>query len=190
MSVDLAAVVRRYKPEQKRRPLRYRSRADLPAFTDLNVQSQRRVLLDTNIYIFAAAGTLSSHDRVKLEAVLQHHSTVCLGELAVGLANRDVSSATWHTERRYWEELFASLPKNRTHAPDDEVWSAAGLLAGTLARTQGFQRHQRKDVLNDALIYMTALKRGVPVLTDNHTDFDLLNQLVPEGQFFLTRPAA
>jgi predicted nucleic acid-binding protein len=47
------------------------------------------------------------------------------------------------------------------------------------------QAHQCKDALNDALIYLTALKRGVPVLTENRRDFDLLNQLVPSGRFYL-----
>lgn len=81
--------------------------------------------------------------------------------------------------------MSISRPISRTHAPDAEIWSAAGILAGTLARLQGFQAHQRKDALNDALIYLTALKRGIPVLADNHTDFDLLQQLVPKGRFYL-----
>ena len=72
-----------------------------------------------------------------------------------------------------------------THAPDAETWSAAGIIAGTLARLQGFQPYQRKDALNDALIYLTAIKHGIPVLTDNHTDFDLLQQLVPSGRIYL-----
>lgn len=185
MGVDLAALVRRYKPEQRQQTLRYRKRTDLPAFADLDARSDPDVMLDTNIYIFAAAGRLSTQIKATLESVLQHHCTVCLGEIAVGLANRDVTSATWRGEREYWEGLFARLPKSRTYTPDAEIWSAAGILAGTLARVQRFQPHQRKDALNDALIYLTALKRGVPVLTDNAKDFDMLQQLVPEGHFYL-----
>lgn len=44
---------------------------------------------------------------------------------------------------------------------------------------------QRKDALNDALIYLTASKRALPVLTDNHADFDLLQQLEPQGRFYV-----
>jgi hypothetical protein len=29
------------------------------------------------------------------------------------------------------------------------------------------------------------LKQGLPVLTDNRRDFDLLQQLVPSGRFYL-----
>jgi predicted nucleic acid-binding protein len=120
-----------------------------------------------------------------LQRNCQPHCTVCLGEIAVGLANRDVTAATWPSERKFWQTLFNALPRNRTHVPDADTWSAAGIVAGTLARLQGFQPHQRKDALNDALIYLTAIKQGIPVLTDNHTDFDLLQQLVPSGRFYL-----
>jgi hypothetical protein len=52
-----------------------------------------------------------------------------------------------------------------------------------LARTQGFQRHQRKECLNDALIFLTAAKAGLPVLTADRDQFDLIQQLAPAGQF-------
>lgn len=185
MSINLAALIRRHKPEQRLRSLHYRNRAQLRAFNDLDLRADNRLLLDTGIYIFAAAGTLSHQHKDKFAAVVQHHCTVCLGEITVGLANRDVSAATWPSERKYWAELFNRLPRNRTHSPDAETWSAAGILAGTLARLQRFQPHQRKDVLNDALIYLTALKHGLAVLTDNRRDFDLLQQLVPSGKFYL-----
>ncbi|HVC62018.1 MAG TPA: hypothetical protein VND19_16855 [Acetobacteraceae bacterium] len=117
--------------------------------------------------------------------VERHHCTVCLGEITVGLADRDVSAPRWPEERQYWEGLFAKLPRTRTYAPDAETSAAAGLLAGMLTRVQGFQAYQRNDALNDALIYLTALKQGVPVLTENRRDFDWLQQLVPRGRFYL-----
>ena len=64
-----------------------------------------------------------------------------------------------------------------------EVWAEAGLIAGTVARTQGYQSHQCKDCLCDALILLTAARAGLPVLTGNREEFDLLQQLVPEAQF-------
>jgi hypothetical protein len=92
------ALIRRHKPEQKLQALRYRKRADLPRSVP-HVRSDTGFLLDTNIYIFAAAGTLAARNWDKLALVLQHHCTVCLGEIAVGLANRDVTAATWPSER-------------------------------------------------------------------------------------------
>ncbi len=185
MSIDLAALLRRHKPERRTDALLRRDRADLPSFDTLTVRAGTRLLLDTGIYIAEAAGTLAPAQRERLARVERHHCTVCLGEITVGLANRDVAATGWPAERRYWEGLFAKLPRTRTYAPDPETWAAAGLLAGTLTRVQGFQAYQRKDALNDALIYLTALKQGVPVLTENRRDFDWLHQPVPGGRFYL-----
>ncbi len=85
--------------------------------------------------------------------------------------------------RDHYAELFESIPSTRLLNPDAQVWTDAGVVAGVLARTQGFQRHQRKECLNDALIYLTAAKVGLPVLTADRDEFDLIQQLAPEGQF-------
>ncbi len=67
--------------------------------------------------------------------------------------------------------------------PDAETWHLAGVVAGTLARTQGFQPQQRMECLNDALIYLTAAKRGLPVVTTHRVEFDLIQQIAPGGAF-------
>lgn len=51
--------------------------------------------------------------------------------------------------------------------------TTAGVIAGTLARTQGFQPHQRRQCLNDALIYLTAAKARILLLT--------VEQIAPGG---------
>jgi predicted nucleic acid-binding protein len=79
--------------------------------------------------------------------------------------------------------LFDAIPDRRVLVPDQELWVAAGMVAGTLARMQGLQVHQRKDCLNDALILLTAAKAGLPVLTANRVDFDLIQQIAGTGQF-------
>ena len=85
--------------------------------------------------------------------------------------------------RDHYVALFAAVPASRLLTPDTQVWADAGLIAGMLARTQGFQPHQRKECLNDALILLTAAKAGVPVLTSNRDEFDLIQQIAPEGRF-------
>ena len=67
--------------------------------------------------------------------------------------------------------------------PDAQVWADAGVIAGTLSRTQGFQPYQRKECLNDALIYLTAAKQGLPVVTANRVEFDMIQQIAPGGTF-------
>ncbi len=57
------------------------------------------------------------------------------------------------------------------------------MIAGVLARKQNFPRQQLKELLNDALVYLCAAKHGLPVLTNNKADFDLLQQMAPGGSF-------
>jgi predicted nucleic acid-binding protein len=138
---------------------------------------------DTNVYIRAAAGTLPALVQDLVERALLFHCSVCLGELATGIANANPSLPSWSALRDHYLELFDSIPSARLLNPDAQVWTDAGVVAGVLARTQGFQRHQRKECLNDSLIYLTAAKAGLPVLTADNHQFDLIQQLAPEGQF-------
>ena len=138
---------------------------------------------DTNVYIGAAAGTLPAIVQEFVERALLFHCSVCLGELATGVANANPSSTSWSAVCDHYIELFDSIPSARLLNPDAQVWTDASVLAGVLARTQGFQRYQRKECLNDALIYLTAAKAGLPVLTADRIQFDLIQQLAPEGHF-------
>lgn len=145
--------------------------------------SPRALLLDTNVYINRAAGRLAAPLRQVIDQTLLFHCSVGLAELAVGVANADPSRPGWPMLRDHYSELFAAIPASRLVTPDEQVWIDAGVIAGTLARTQGFQSHQRKDCLNDALIFLTAAKAGIPVLTANRDEFDFIQQIAPVGQF-------
>jgi predicted nucleic acid-binding protein len=109
--------------------------------------------------------------------------SACLGEIAVGVGNADPARITWRAMRNHYAGLFDSIPENRILDPDAQIRLDAGLIAGTLARTQGFQRHQRKERLNDALILLTAARAGISVLTANRDEFDLIQQIAPEVRF-------
>ena len=141
------------------------------------------LVLDTNVYINRAAGRLVDSLRDLIDQALLFHCSVALAELAVGVANADPSRPGWPALRDHYVELLAAIPTSRLLDPDADVWADAGIIAGTLSRTQGFQPHQRKACLNDALIFLTAAKAGVPVLTANRDEFDFIQQLAPEGRF-------
>jgi len=141
------------------------------------------LLLDTNVYINRVAGRLEAPVRDAIDQALLFHCSVALAELAVGVANADPSRSGWPALRDHYSELFAAIPASRLVTPDAQVWADAGVIAGTLARTQGFQPHQRKECLNDALILLTAAKAGVPLLTANRDEFDLIQQIASESQF-------
>lgn len=56
-------------------------------------------------------------------------------------------------------------------------------------RLGGYQAGQERKLLNDALLYLQALEHGLVVLSGNLPDFDLLNQIVPEGRILLYQRA-
>jgi hypothetical protein len=83
----------------------------------------------------------------------------------------------------YYGELFRRIPNNRIHSPTQDILATAGVIAGSLARTQGYSKQDRFNIYLDAVIYLTAEKRGLPILTANRTDFDLLQQAIGGGSF-------
>ncbi len=138
---------------------------------------------DTNVYIHAAAGSLPEPVADLLDRSLQFHCSVCLSELAVAVGTYSPAAKGWAAVRDHYAELFEAVPDSRVLAPNPEVWITAGLVAGTLARTQHFAAAQRKECLTDALILLTAAWAGLPVLTANRAEFDLIQQVAGMGTF-------
>lgn len=180
MAVDLAALLRRYRPERHSAPLRRRPAA---ALVQAGAGTARRILLDTTAIIHDIGGRIPPGAAALLDAALHFHCSVCLGEICAGVANYHPDAANADQVRETYTELMARIPPHRILTPSPEDWAAAGLITGTLARTQGLQRHQRKETLNDALIYLTAARYGLPVLTGNAGDFDLIQQVAGHGGF-------
>ena len=118
-----------------------------------------------------------------LDTALQWHCSVCIAEITAGVAHYDPAASNWRHVRRQYGILLGWIPDTRLLVPDAQSWHLAGVISGTLARTQGFQPHQRKECLNDALIYLTAAKRGLPVVTANRVEFDMIQQIAPGGTF-------
>jgi predicted nucleic acid-binding protein len=183
LSTDLRNALRRRKPERRRTRLKARHRSELVSVQDFAPSGRALLVPDTNVYIKAAAGTLPARVQELVEHALLFHCSVALGELATGIANANPGLPSWSAVRDHYLELFDSISSSRLLNPDAQVWTDAGVVTGMLARTQGFQKHQRKECLNDALIYLTAAKAGLPVLTADDDEFDLIQQLAPEGQF-------
>ena len=143
---------------------------------------------DANVYIADAAGRLPDSAEALLDRALLFHCSVCLAELATGVAAGDPTHPRWRATRDHDAEITGAIPETRVLIPDRGVWLDAGVLAGTLARMQGLQPHQRKEILDDALIFLTAARYGPPVLTSNRVAFALIQQLAPEGAVYHYRP--
>ncbi len=180
-SVSARNVLRRLKPEKRRGPLTRRSVSALP-FVERASDLPRTLLYDTTVYVDILQGRFPEAGEVAIRAADAWHSTVTEAELIAPCGFLDPDHPNTVENTRQIIGVIERRPPHRTIAPDRETWLVAGVLAGTLARLQGYGRAERRRVLNDALIFATARKHGMTVLTRNTDDFDLLQQLDPSGR--------
>lgn len=172
---------RRLKPEKHRKRLLYRNRSQLRFLSGLKPPIPK-LLLDTTVYIDGLQGRLPDYAEVALRVGSLWHSAVTEAELAAlaGLldpTHPDTAEAIAQVARS-----VDLRPAHRILTPDRDTWREAGILAGLLARLQGYGKNERRKALNDALIFLTAAQNGCVVLTRNLSEFDLLMQLDPTGQ--------
>ncbi len=80
-----------------------------------------------------------------------------------------------------------AMPDHRVFTPDADVLGRAALLAGMLARLQGYAQDARQKCLHDCVLFLQAQKLGFAVLTANVAEFDLLLQLIPTGRVLFYR---
>jgi predicted nucleic acid-binding protein len=144
-------------------------------------------LYDTTVYIDILRDQFPMTGDVMLRAVEAWHSPVTEAELisAVGLLEPH------HSRTRPAIDKIAAIidqrPTQRTLVPDAVVWREASIFSGILARLQGFDNSQRRRVLNDALLFVSARRHGCTLLTRNISDFDFLQQLEPAGRVLFYR---
>ncbi len=180
MPVKLASLLRRYKPERNATTLHSRP---LEALIEAAPGVTKRVMLDTTAIIHGMAGQLPARAVEMLGGAMQFHCSVCFGEVAVSLGKLHPDADITAAARAKYIKIFERIPSHAVCTPSPDIWVAAGLVAGTLARTQNFDRAHHRAMLNDALVYLTAAKFGVPVLTENRDDFDLIQQVAGHGDF-------
>ena len=176
-------MLRRCNPEKWLDQLAPLPIGQLVAAASLAGTARLSLVPDTNVYIRNMSGTLPTGVEDLLDSALRWHCSVCIAEIAAGIAHYDPTAAGWRRVRRQYGILLRSIPDTRLLVPDAETWHLAGMISGTLARTQGYQPHHRKECLNDALIYLTAAKRGLPVVSANRVEFDMIQQIPPGGTF-------
>jgi predicted nucleic acid-binding protein len=182
---EVRKTIRRLKPLKWRTRLEERDSAHLHWADEISPSTQ--LLLDTTVYIDQFQGKLPEDLQLALRAASLWHSTVTESELAalVGLLDPNNPDSA-----RAIEQVLISIERRPSHRiinPDREVWRDAGILAGLMARLQQYGKAEQRSALNDALIFLSAAKEGVTVLTRNRSDYDLLQQLSPSGKVLFYR---
>lgn len=181
MSSELRSTLRRLKPQKWETRLTPRPEAELE-FIETVHDRPRKLLYDTTVYVDILQSRFSQSGDAMLRASEAWHSTVTEAELTAAVSLLDPA----HPDTRLVIEQIVSVverrPIHRTITPDSQIWREAGILSGLLARLQQYGRDQRRQTLNDALVFASARKYGCTVLTRNAVDFDFLQQLDPSGR--------
>lgn len=186
MPVDLAALQRRYRPDRLLTPFQQRDAALLVSAAA--AAGTRQVLLDTTVYIHEVAGKLPPDAADLLDGALHFHCSLAVAEVVQGLGKYHPNSANFGSAWTHYDRLFGSIPQNRLLTPDSGILAQAGAVAGILARTQNHVKDQGKTLFNDAAILLTAARHGLPVLTANRGDCDLIQQVAGQVAFIYYVP--
>lgn len=186
MSSELWRSLQRYKPAKHTRPLQRRADSELPFLETLSVKPAK-LLYDTTVYIDILRDQFPTTGGAMLRAVEAWHSPVTEAELisAAGLLEPGDSRTRLAIEKI--AAVIDQRPAQRTIVPDVIVWREASILSGILARLQGLDKAQRRRLMNDALLFVTARRHGCTLLTRNVSDFDLMRQLEPAGRVLFYR---
>jgi predicted nucleic acid-binding protein len=175
---DFQAVLNRCAPSKWTRSLPYRPRTALP-FDATAVPKGATILLDTTVYIDQLKGDLPP-PIIELIATRQvHHGAPALAELAAAIGYLDPLDSRTAANLQPIIETLARVPPQRILVPSDDVWIEASILAGILGRTQGVAKADRRRLLNDVLLFLTAADASAILISRNSKDLDLLLQMKP-----------
>jgi hypothetical protein len=167
------------------RTLAYRARAELP-FDARAVSGATPVMLDTTVYLDAlkAPGLPMPIAALVARNVVLHCSIAC-AELAVRVGHLDPAHPLSARHRAPLVEILSRMVPARIVAPSADAWTEAAVVAGILARIQGFAREARRAVLYDAMMLLTAIEARAALISRNVRHMDLLLRFRSDAQVLL-----
>jgi hypothetical protein len=203
-SETIGAAARRHNPAAHTATLRYRPDT-APPF-DPAAAPVLPLLLDTTFYLHRSTGMVPRGIRALIASRqhMVHNCGVVCAELAISIGLLDPTdprtAATIGTIHAHLDHMA----RDRTVAPSASAWTDAAILAGVLARSQGLatpkwtltpdqvccQQGRRRELLLDALIYLTAAEQELLLVSANVCHMDLLLQLYPTQTVLLYRPTS
>lgn len=175
----------KYPPTGWVRPILRRDRATLP-FDAAAVAPTDRIMLDTTVYLDAlkAPGLPAAIARlVATNALL--HSSVAAAELAVSTGHLDPADARTPIYRQPLVDTLDSMAPSSIVSPSADAWIEAAAIAGICARIHGYAKQDRRKLLHDALIFLSATEVGAVLISRNIKDMDLLLNFRPAARILL-----
>jgi len=162
------------------------------------------VLLDTTYYLHRSTGKVPQGIRALIASRqhMVHNCGVACAELAISIGLLDPADPQTPGTIAAIQSHLDHMTRDKTVAPSASAWTGAAVLTGILARTQGFarskrtlkpdqaccQQGRRRELLLDALIFLTAVEQDMLLISANIQHMDLLLQLCPSDTVLLYRP--
>jgi hypothetical protein len=144
------------------------------------------LLLDTTVYIdgMKRAGLPLDIQALLADRMIRH-SPLCVGELAFGVGRLDPSHRETERNRSAIIAILEQLVPGAFVNLSASGWAKAGVLAGSLARIQGFALDRRRALFLDAALFVTAQESGLTLVSGNISDMDLLLQIGGDARVLL-----
>jgi predicted nucleic acid-binding protein len=204
LSETIGSALRHCLPERHITTFRYRDDVDLPF--DPEAAPSLPLLLDTTYYLDRGRGKLPAaiERLVVARRQLVYNCGVVCAELAISMGLLDPAGSRFRESIAIIRHHLDEMETGKTVSPSAAAWAEAALLAGILARTQGLavpkktlspdqeccQKGRRRELLLDALLYITAIEHDMLLISGNIRHMDLLAQLRPSNNLLLYRPVA
>jgi len=179
LSFDLDRLLRSLKPEKRTAVPAARHHGQLRA--DSLAAPKKTLIPDTTVYIHAGQGKLPPKIAEMISQWPLLHSMTALGEIAYAIGHLDPAHPGTKASRSYLESVLHRIPQHRLVSTTPEITIAGGVLTGIIARILSLPKGAHRQRINDVLIYLIARANGAAVVTANVSDFDLLQQLLPDG---------
>lgn len=186
MAFDLAAALRRLKPEKRTAPLVRRADHELH-FIDPQPAAGPPLLLDTTVYIDVLQGRAPPELGALLKVRQINHSSIAVCELAHLFGRLDSAHPDTKGVLAEIRTTIENIPRHRLAAPSIQAVAEAGIVTGIIARLKGLPKADRQPLLNDTCLFLQALEAGSVLLSRNIGDVDLIQQVVPAGRVLLYR---
>jgi hypothetical protein len=194
----------RHNPAAYTATLQYRADAALPF--DPAAAPVVPLLLDTTYYLHRSTGKVPQGIRALIASRqhMVHNCGVVCAELAISIGLLDPADPRTTATIGAIQSHLDHMSNDKTVVPSPSAWTEAAVLAGILARTQGFaaskrtltpdqvccNQGRRRELLLDAMIYLTAVERDMLLISANIRHMDLLLQLHPTPNVLLYRPTS
>jgi hypothetical protein len=186
LTSDPRGALARQDPAAHTRTYARRAAADLP-FDVTAVGASDQVMLDTTVYIDGAQGKLPAPIMALVASRAIVHSAVSACEIATPIGQLNPHDPRTATTAPPLRALIDAMPPTRIVSPSPDAWIEAGTIAGICARTQNYTTEQRRKLLNDALIFLSAIESQAVLVSGNLSDMDLLLQFRPAARVLLYR---